>query len=372
MQQHATNIGPHNVLLITKEFPEEAPGGGELLNKLNLKVLKSIFGSNLHTFFLAIDSTRTYKGMINAFRGHIDGINSNSIQSCMKMIEDKKIDLVFVDGSNLGALVKVGKNLYPNVKFITFFHNAEYYFFKGLWKKNLSLKAFFLMWISYLAEKSAVLWSDRLVTLNQRDALDIEMLYEGKNIAIYPMSLEDRLPNLQHLKSSQKQEEYALFVGGFFYANYHGIKWFIREVVPLIKIKIIIVGRGFESVRSELEIQDKVTVIGSAHDLSQYYLNAKFVVAPIFDGSGMKTKTAEALMYGKKIIGTNEAFAGYEEHIADAGWLCNSPKEFVVAISEATKSIESNFDARLREIYCANYSFEAAEKKMLQILLQDT
>tara|TARA_B110000008_G_scaffold279294_1_gene325823 strand:+ start:2000 stop:3118 length:1119 start_codon:yes stop_codon:yes gene_type:complete len=372
MQKHYRNIGLQNILLITKEFPEEAPGGRELLNKLNLKVLENIFGPNLKTFFLPITNVRTYLGMINAFRGHIDGININSIQSCMTIIKEKKIDLVFVDGSNLGTIVKVGKNLYPNVKFITFFHNAEYYFFKGLWKKNLSLKAFFLMGISYLVEKNAVSWSDRIIALNQRDALDIQILYGCKNVAIYPMSLEDKLGTLQPLLSPKQHDEYALFVGGFFYANYHGIRWFVKEVVPLINIKIIIVGRGFESVRSELEIQDQVTVVGSVDDLSQYYLNAKFVVAPIFDGSGMKTKTAEALMYGKKIIGTDEAFTGYEKHIAEVGWLCNSPKEFAIAIEEATKSIESYFDPLLREIYCANYSIEAAEKKMLKILSQDT
>lgn len=36
------------------------------------------------------------------------------------------------------------------------------------------------------------------------------------------------------------------------------------------------------------------------------------MVMPIFSGSGMKVKTAEALMYGKFLIGTKEAFEGYE------------------------------------------------------------
>jgi len=36
------------------------------------------------------------------------------------------------------------------------------------------------------------------------------------------------------------------------------------------------------------------------------------VILPIISGSGMKTKTAEALMYGKSIIGIKEAFEGYK------------------------------------------------------------
>ena len=41
-------------------------------------------------------------------------------------------------------------------------------------------------------------------------------------------------------------------------------------------------------------------VVGEVESLAQWYHDAYFVVAPIFDGSGMKTKVAEALMYGKE------------------------------------------------------------------------
>lgn len=33
--------------------------------------------------------------------------------------------------------------------------------------------------------------------------------------------------------------------------------------------------------------------------MAEYIYNADFLIAPIFEGSGMKLKTAEALMYGK-------------------------------------------------------------------------
>ena len=58
----------------------------------------------------------------------------------------------------------------------------------------------------------------------------------------------------------------------------------------------------------------------------------KVVIAPIFDGSGMKTKVAEALMYGKRIIGTREAFSGYEDIAEEVGWVCNTKEEFVAAL----------------------------------------
>ena len=37
------------------------------------------------------------------------------------------------------------------------------------------------------------------------------------------------------------------------------------------------------------------------------------MVAPIFSGSGMKTKVAESSGYGKTVFATSEAIIGYEK-----------------------------------------------------------
>ena len=75
----------------------------------------------------------------------------------------------------------------------------------------------------------------------------------------------------------------------------------------LVNAEILIIGKGFETLKNDLEC-DNVKVIGTVEDVSEYFYRADFVIAPIFEGSGMKLKTAEALMYGKTIFGTTEAF----------------------------------------------------------------
>ena len=157
-------------------------------------------------------------------------------------------------------------------------------------------------------------------------------------------------------------------MGGAFYANMKGIEWFIKEVVPNINIELIIIGRGFELIKEKLSIPNKVRVVGEVDSLDYWYNNAKFVVAPIFDGSGMKTKVAEALMFGKKIVGTPEAFSGYEDVIAEAGWICKTKDEFISAIEEAQNRITSPFDLRLRTIFEKNYSMDAAYNRLIKIL----
>ena len=133
-------------------------------------------------------------------------------------------------------------------------------------------------------------------------------------------------------------------------------------------MKTYIVGRGFEKFKDELEVNKNVVVVGEVDTLAQWYHDAYFVVAPIFDGSGMKTKVAEALMYGKKIIGTPEAFSGYEDIVEQAGRVCHSSDEFVAAIESSDKMVNGSFDTELRKIYEENYSFEAAKLRLESIM----
>ena len=92
---------------------------------------------------------------------------------------------------------------------------------------------------------------------------------------------------------------------------------------------------------------------------------------PFFDGSGMKTKVAEALMFGKKIIGTPEAFTGYEEIAEQAGCVCHSVDEFVDAIDSEAETVNGGFNPILRTIYDEKYSYAAARSRLNSILTSD-
>ena len=82
-----------------------------------------------------------------------------------------------------------------------------------------------------------------------------------------------------------------LFVGGGFYANRAGIRWFAREVAPAINLPTLVVGYGLDDLREELERSGNVQLIGAVESLEPWYLIAKAAIAPIFAGSGMKTNT---------------------------------------------------------------------------------
>ncbi|MEO7821051.1 MAG: glycosyltransferase family 4 protein, partial [Sphingomicrobium sp.] len=160
-----------------------------------------------------------------------------------------------------------------------------------------------------------------------------------------------------------------LFVGGSFYANTAGIAWFAREVAPAIGIDTLVVGAGMDTQRAALERFSTIKVIGRVDDLAPHYRDALAVLAPIFDGSGMKTKVAEALMHGKRVIGTSEAFTGSEG--LDAGVRCDTRGEFIAAIRDLAANPPPQFDPALRALYEAHYSPQALGARLGEILRTD-
>ena len=357
-----------NIMLVTNKIDEIQSGGRELLSKFNHDILKDLYGSNLYVFELVKKPIRDIKSIFNSFKGHIDGINSISIELLIFEIKFYNIELLFIDGSNLGSLTRLIKDKFPSIKICTYFHNVEARFFLGALFTHRSLHAFAVLIVNYLAELKAVKYSDSIVSLSKRDSKLLGVLYGRVATHISPMALHDkRIKKIDHSCQSPK-EKFALFVGSGFYANLSGIKWFCEQVAPYVSIKICIVGRGLTDFKSLYKYHSNVEVIGAVDNLNQWYLEAHFVIAPIFDGSGMKTKVAEALMFGKKIVGTPEAFSGYEEIGTQAGWVCNSAIEFRDAMMKAILMPYCPFNHELRNIFEINYSFLSARNRIKSIV----
>ncbi len=359
-------------MLVTNKLQNCPAGGRELLCKLHHDALTEIADERLMLLELRKQRLQGLGSLINAFRGHIDGLNETVIDEAIQRIRASSVGQVFVDGSNLGGLVKAVKRKMPDVEVSTLFHNVEARFFLGSLRQAKTPRALAVLLANYIAERKAVVFSDKIICLSERDSRLLLKLYGRAATHISAMAIRDTMPDDFRQAPAASPEKFALFVGGGFYANRAGIAWFVRHVVPRIDIKTCIVGRGLDDLKPLLERNGNVMVVGTAASMAEWYRNAHFVVAPIFDGSGMKTKVAEALMFGKKIIGTPEAFSGYEAVAKRAGWVCATADEFVAAIENAKKTIVTSFDPDMRALYEDRYSYPAARSRLSRILCPET
>lgn len=109
---------------------------------------------------------------------------------------------------------------------------------------------------------------------------------------------------------------------------------------------------------------ERVTIRGRVESLDEFYNKADVVVGPIFKGEGMKTKTCEALMYGKIYLGTDEALEGYEDLNE---YRCNTADEFVHMIELLTDKNLPKYNENLRNIYLEKYSPQMAKARLTKI-----
>ena len=343
-----------------------AVGGREQLSRLHLRALSDLLGDRLETILLPRRPLSGAAAVRAVVSGRIDGTDRVTEQSILAHIVDRAIDTVWLDGSNLGVLARAIKCRYPTVDVATFFHNVESRFFIGALRQRPGPRALGVVAATYFAERMAVRSSDRRVALNTRDSNLLHRLYGRAATDLLPMAIPCPAGSAGAESPAPVMGDYLLFVGSGFYANQAGILWFARHVAPHVSIPTLIVGRGLEMLGPALAASPNIELVGEVGDLGPYYRHATAVVAPIFDGSGMKTKVAEALMHGKRVVGTREAFVGYEE--IGTGALCSTPEQFVSEINAMGAAPPLAFDPRLRELYEANYSSTALEVRLRKIV----
>lgn len=355
------------VLLLSPADEMVAAGGRAMLGRTNLLALRELLGDGL----IHIRPAHGRSPARAAWRGHVDGVDAALIARLLAAIADHGITCLFVDGSNFGAAVAAVKAAAPQVRIITFFHNVEARFFWGSLRARRSPKALAVLAANYIAERKAVRHSDVLVTLSRRDSDGLRRLYGRGADAIAPMVLEDTAPRSAFAAPNDAAgTPHLLFVGGGFYANIAGIRWFVRHVAPRIALPVRVVGRGMDELAAEFAASGHATLVGAVDDLAQCYAEATLVIAPIFDGSGMKTKVAEALMYGKHVVGTPEAFSGYAADIVAANRCCDDADGFVAAIEAAVKAPPPPWDPKMRLLYERDHSPASARLRLSAILDQ--
>lgn len=255
------------------------------------------------------------------------GLTNMVSQSFDNLLNDNKYDFIFFDGSTYGGLVKKANK--KGIRSICFFHNVErkYYKDKARLTKSL-LDRFIIPYIVY-NERKSVRYSDYIITLNERDSDELMTAYGRSADFIWPTSF----PSAEINGSIASNEPYLLFVGTNFFANVEAVRFIIEKLSSQSKFPIKIVGSVCDYFKCRL-MPENVEFVGKVDDLAPWYRGAIAMLLPILSGSGLKTKTIEALSYGKYIIGSPEAFEGIDiKSYPDAGVICSEVSDYIKEIS---------------------------------------
>ena len=128
--------------------------------------------------------------------------------------------------------------------------------------------------------------------------------------------------------------------------NVDGLRWFIKDVWPLVlargvSSKLIIAGADAPVELTKLA-NSTTHFLGHVPDIEPIFGTARLSIAPIRYGAGLKGKVVTSLGYGVPVIGTSVAFEGsglqHGRNVIEA----NTEDEFAAAI-EAIYDDESKW-----------------------------
>ena len=361
--------------LFISDFILAEEQGAKHLTKSHYETLKEIYGDenvdvvainsideswNKHFLYREAQPTKLKK-LWNIISGSSFLLSKSGENRIIELCHKNKYDLVFVDHSIYGKLIKRIK-VECSIPVVSFFHGIMAFQTEEYQRLNRTSLLYFIPKYNIKTnEMLTVKYCDKCVLLNYRDELNLVKFYGRKADLLLPIYLES---NIEIIDEYSTDKFDLLFVGGYFWPNVHGIKWFAENVMPQLpeKVRLTIVGNNMDKLKNEFH-DSRINVIGRVYSLQDYYNRADAVVGPIFEGEGMKTKTCEALMYGKIYLGTDEALEGY---IGLDDYRCNTKDDFINKITGLIKENCNKYHDDMRNIYLKYYSPIMAKEVLLE------
>ena len=174
--------------------------------------------------------------------------------------------------------------------------------------------------------------ADAVVAIQSEEGALIRRLLPGRQVIVAPIAAEP-------VAAPQPGEGASLlFVGSDTAPNVDGLRWFLREVLPLVRravpqVELRVVGKVGRAIGPLPEaVTGAVRLLGLVPDLAPHYRDAAVVVSPLLVGSGLKIKLIEALSQGKAVVATSVTLQGVQEACAPAVLPIDGPDEFAAEI----------------------------------------
>lgn len=369
---HILHITPHQPLLYS---------GGGLAVFQTIKSLKSN-GYNVDYIGEPIENQdiscmydkKYYLGVNNnvllRFWDTIHGHTNSRYREWLKLqIDFDFYDVIILEFTKLDYVIdRIG-----NKKLIVKAHNVEYDYSLVDYNTSHTAKKYLIHQLSFKQEKRILNRADVIVTLTQKDKERLSSLYGIEDIGNFldPICVSPQMNTIRPKSSTLK----LLITGSLWFgANVDGIIWFLDSVLSKIDFpfELKIAGRNpNDYLIKHIKKHENVSIISSPDSMYELFDWCDVVIVPIFEGSGMKVKTAEAMSYSKPVIGTSHAFEGYEINDGVNGFIADDATIFIQKLNNVFEMNNSDWITicnNVRILFNLNYSDECGSRNWKNII----
>ena len=248
-----------------------------------------------------------------------------------------------------------------DLQFIREHRRAEVEHDKGIMEESVRLKEMELGLVAISDVTLVVSPVEREVLAREMRMADIEVL-----------------SNIHEVKGAEKPfsgRRDLMFVGGFIHTpNVDAVKWFVKDVFPLIKkeipgVKFYVNGNEPSEDIKKLASSD-IIVSGYVKDLGPYFEMCKVFVSPLRYGSGVKGKINQSMSYGLPVVTTSIGAEGMGLTDGKDALIADDPLKFAEKVvklyrdEETWNTLSVNSIKNVRE----HYSYDLAREKIKEII----
>jgi glycosyltransferase involved in cell wall biosynthesis len=237
------------------------------------------------------------------------------------------------------------------------------------------------MLISGFDHTLAVTEPDRLALLEamaayeKRDARHSEITrnttHTENKISVIPITVDT-----DHIKPVKRNpDSHHIFTLGTLHypPNADGVRWFAREVFPLIQekapeVSLTITGKNPPPDIVELSAGNlnRIEVTGYIPDLRPYLERSAIMVVPVRAGSGMRVRILEAFARGIPVVTTSIGLEGIEAIPGLDVLVADTPQDFAAAVIQIMNddSLQRQLAERGRRLVEGHYDWRVALKRL--------
>lgn len=365
------------VLYVAKRGPHDIGA------KVHLQALQDIYGAdnvyivdlissmpNIQNKYVSfVRSKNVFERLERWIQGNTSYISNRIIREICEIVKENNIDILFSEESDLGYLMKAVKKTKPEIRIICFYHDISADLFAQRKRKSSGMPLYYRYIecnLTIYQEKVSQKYVDENWVFHSGDALKFERTYGYKPQVMIPLaSPEPNIPETIKNSTTNNSRKKCLFVCSKYFVNRQGFRWFYDKVLCQIPIEfdLDVVGNGSKALGDFCK-DPRIHLIGSVESLDDFYLNSDFVIAPIFDGGGMKVKTMEAVSFAKCIIGTSESLRGFWEKMDEnvkgqIVFQCDTADEWINAMNRMLDAPTAKYNPALDNIFKKYFSYNA-------------
>jgi sugar transferase (PEP-CTERM/EpsH1 system associated) len=170
------------------------------------------------------------------------------------------------------------------------------------------------------------------------------------------------------------KRRYVVMVGAMdYYPNAEGAAWFAKQVFPLLRercqnLEFLIVGHQPQGFVESLKSIPGVTVTGYVPDIRPYLAHALCAVAPLHIARGIQNKVLEALVMGKRVVGSVELGKTFGTCPPRGLIVCGAVDEYLRTIMEIVGSGNRECDFEIRQNAARRFSWEQKMASLVESL----